>query len=393
MVSQEYEVLKENIRAKILEVLPINFFEVNDDATISRRISELTWKFLPRHLREQGDKLVKELLQEFLGFGPLEPLIADPLITEIMINGPEKIFIEKDGKLERADIRFKNKEQLMYYIERILTPLGKRITELEPYVDAQLPDGSRVNIVIPPMTRDVPVMTIRKFWAKVWNLQDLVKLETLDNMSAGFLSMVVRKRKNIFVCGGAGVGKTTMVNALAREIPNEERTIVIEDVPEIRMYQDNVVYLQTRMANIEGKGEITLRDLVKNSLHMRPDRIIIGEIRGEEVLDILQAMNTGHEGSMCTIHANSTQDALYRIETLMFLSGVTNISSSAIRRIIGAAVDILIFMRRTKEGKRKIYQISEVILEADTLKVCDIFKRNQEGILVRTGYVPTFGME
>ncbi len=392
MDPREYERLKIEIRRKILDSIPVDFFEVNDDETVERKIAELCRKFLPWGLKKEGDSIVRELLQEFLGFGPIEPLMADPLVTEIMINGPDLVFVEKGGRLEKTNVKFRNVDQLNYYIEKILTPVGKMVSELEPYVDAQLRDGSRINIVIPPISGQYPVVTIRKFWERVWSLSDLERMEAMNDTVRQFLENVVRGRKNIIVCGGAGAGKTTLLNALARSIPNDERVIVIEEVSEIRMYQENVVHLHTRMGNIEGKGEITLRKLVRNALHMRPDRLIIGEIMGEEVLDILQAMNTGHEGSMCTIHANSTEEAVYRLETLSFLSGISKISGDVVRRIIAAAVDLLVFMKRYKDGRRRIAQISEVLLEGDRVVVKDIFRREgRDADILPTGYRPTFG--
>ncbi len=388
----DYEALKNDIRRKILAELPIDFFEVNDDFAIREKISKLCRKFLPWNLKKEADTLVKDLLYEFLGFGPIEPLIADPLITEIMINAPDRVFVEKEGRIEKANIRFRNAEQLMYYVEKILTPVGKTVSEAEPYVSAQLKDGSRVNVVIPPISGQSPVITIRKFWENIWNLNDLEKMGTLNSSVRKFLEHTVIGKRNIIVCGGAGTGKTTLLNALARHIPNEERVIVLEEVSEIRLYQENSVHLTTKLANPEGKGEITLRHLIKNALHMRPDRLIIGEIRGEEVLDVLQAMNTGHEGSMCTIHANSAEEAVYRLETLSFLSGIANMSSDVVKRIIGAAVDVLIFMRRYKNGKRKIVQVSEVVMEDGELAVKDIFVReDRDSDLIPTGYRPTFG--
>ena len=392
MNPQEYEQLKNEIRMKLLDVLPVDFFEVNDDATIEKRITNLCQKFLPWGLKKEGEKIVKDLLQEFLGFGPIEPLIADPSVTEIMINGPDLVFVEREGRIEKADVKFRSPEQLNYYIEKILTPVGKMVNELEPYVDAQLRNGSRINIVIPPISGQYPAITIRKFWDRVWDLGDLERMGAMNDTVRKFLENVVKGRRNVVVCGGAGAGKTTLLNALSRSIPENERIIVIEDVSEIRMYQENVVHLHTRMGNIEGKGEITPRKLVRNALHMRPDRIIIGEIMGEEVLDILQAMNTGHEGSMCTMHANSTEEAVYRLETLSFLSGISNISADVVRRIIAAAVDVLIFMKRYRNGQRKIAQISEVVMEDEKLTVKDIFKRDsRDSDIIPTGYRPTFG--
>ncbi len=388
----DYEVLKNDIRRKILAELPIDFFEVNDDFAIREKISKLCRKFLPWNLRKEADNLIRDLLYEFLGFGPIEPLIADPLVTEIMINGPDRVFVEKEGRIEKTNIRFRNTEQLMYYVEKILTPVGKTVSEAEPYISAQLKDGSRINVVIPPISGQSPVITIRKFWENIWDLKDLEKMGTLNSSVRKFLEHTVIGKRNIIVCGGAGTGKTTLLNALARHIPNEERVIVLEEVSEIRLYQENSVHLTTKLANPEGKGEITLRHLIKNALHMRPDRLIIGEIRGEEVLDVLQAMNTGHEGSMCTIHANSAEEAIYRLETLSFLSGIANMSSDVVKRIIGAAVDVLIFMRRYKNGKRKIVQVSEVIMEGGELAVKDIFIReDRDSDLIPTGYRPSFG--
>ncbi len=393
MDERQYDQLKSDIRRKILESLPVDFFEVNDDITVEKKITELCLKFLPWNLKRESERLVEELVHDFLGFGPIQPLMADPLVTDIMINGPYVVFVERAGKIEKTNVKFRNEDQLNYYIEKMLTSVGKSVSELEPYVDAQLKDGSRINVVIPPISGNWPLVTIRKFWDKVWSLQDLERMEVMTAEVREFLDKLVKRRKNIIVTGGAGAGKTTLLNALARAIPYDERTVVIEEVAEVRMYQANAVFLRTRLGNVEGRGEVTLRNLVRNALRMRPDRLIIGEIMGEEVLDVLQAMNTGHNGSMCTLHANSTAEAISRLEVLSFLSGIANISVEVIRRIIGAAVDVLIFMQRDEDGNRRIDHISEVIWSDDKIKVENIFERNREGELVATGYCPTFGFE
>jgi pilus assembly protein CpaF len=289
----------------------------------------------------------------------LEPLIADQLITEIMINGYDKIFVEKSGKLEKSDIVFKGKSHYESYVRKLVESCGKNVNELEPLVNGRLSDNSRINVVIPPIVDSEPVVTIRKFWRKIWWLKDLQSIGALSEESVSFLLQAVKNRKNIIVCGAAGVGKTTMINALAREIPESERVVVIEDVSEIRMYQENVVHMETRPVNVDGRGEVSLRRLVRNALHMRPDRLILGEVLGEEALDVLQAMNTGHDGSLTTVHANSPKDAIARLETLVLMAGM-DLPLSAIRNQICSAVDVIVQTSRLSDGSRKVVGISEI---------------------------------
>jgi len=301
-----------------------------------------------------------EIISCLLGLGPLDKLLKDQDITEIMVNGPKQVYIERNGNVEPVDTTFKDNEHLMYFIDKIISPQGRRLTELEPYVDARLSDGSRVNIVRSPVSSIGPILTIRKYSHRVLALEDLVKLGTLDYPVAEFLKACVTSSMNLLICGGAGSGKTTLLNALVSLVPDKERIITIEDTRELQINRKHWVPMETRPANIEGSGEIDIRDLLRNALHMRPDRIIVGEVRSSEVLDMIQAMNTGHEGSMTTLHANSPLDALDRLEVLSLMSGV-NISSEVAMRQIISALDLIIHIERLPGGSRKIMRISELI--------------------------------
>jgi pilus assembly protein CpaF len=348
--------------------------------------------------RLERQRLFEQIVAEILGYGPLEPLLRDDTITEIMVNGPKKVYIERNGKIERTNVVFEDDEHLMRIIERIVAPLGRRVDESMPYVDARLPDGSRVNIVIPPISLIGPVVTIRKFYRTPLTVEDLIRLGSATPEVMEFLKACVQAKINIVVSGGTGSGKTTLLNILSGFIPEGERIITIENAAELQLRQEHVVTLETRPPNIEGKGEITMRDLVINALRMRPDRIIVGECRGGEAFDMLQAMNTGHEGSMTTIHANSPRDALARLENMVLMAG-TDLPHRAIREQIAMAIDLIVQTARMRDGSRKIVSVTEVQgLEGEVITTTELFKFEQYGMeggkivgrLVPTGIRPRF---
>jgi pilus assembly protein CpaF len=325
------------------------------------------------------EKIEKELVNEAIGLGPLEDLIGIPEITEIMVNGPNNVYIEKDGILYKTDTAFASDSQAMAAIERIVSPLGRRIDESSPMVDARLKDGSRVNAIIPPLSLVGPSITIRKFSKTPFQVHDLVRFGSLSNEMARFLEACVQIRKNTIISGGTGSGKTTLLNVLSSFLPEGERIITIEDAAELQLKQQHVVRLEARPPNIEGRGEISIRDLVRNSLRMRPDRIVVGECRGGEALDMLQAMNTGHDGSLTTIHSNSPRDALARLETLVLMAGF-NLPLKAIREQIASAITIIVQVDRQKDGTRKVTDISEIVkMEGEIITMQDIFKFKHEG--------------
>lgn len=318
--------------------------------------------------------LIKEILDEIIGLGPITKFVEDPSITEIMVNGANQIYVEKEGRLEETNEIFRDDDQVMYVIQKIVTPLGRRIDESSPMVDARLPNGSRVNAVIPPLALDGPILTIRKFSDDPYTIDDLISFGTLTPEMANFIRACVKARMNILVSGGTGSGKTTTLNVLSSFIPSDERIVTIEDAAELQLHQSHVVRLETRPVNIEGKGRISIRDLVRNSLRMRPDRIIVGEVRAEEAIDMLQAMNTGHDGSLTTGHANSPRDMLARLET-MFMMGGFEMPLKAIREQVSSAIDLIIHQNRFKDGTRKITNIVEVQgMEGDIITLQDIFK-------------------
>jgi pilus assembly protein CpaF len=348
--------------------------------------------------RLERQRLFEQIVAEILGYGPLEPLLRDDTITEIMVNGPKKVYIERNGKIERTNVVFEDDEHLMRIIERIVAPLGRRVDESMPYVDARLPDGSRVNIVIPPISLIGPVVTIRKFYRTPLTVEDLIRLGSATPEVMEFLKACVQARINIVVSGGTGSGKTTLLNILSGFIPEGERIITIENAAELQLRQEHVVTLETRPPNIEGKGEITMRDLVINALRMRPDRIIVGECRGGEAFDMLQAMNTGHEGSMTTIHANSPRDALARLENMVLMAG-TDLPHRAIREQIAMAIDLIVQTARMRDGSRKIVSLTEIQgLEGEVITTTELFKFEHYGMeggkivgrLVPTGIRPRF---
>jgi pilus assembly protein CpaF len=328
----------------------------------------------------ERDRLVGEVHHELFGLGPLEPLLADPLISDILVNSYSSIYIERRGKLEKTNISFKDDEHLRRVIERIVSTVGRRIDEAQPMVDARLPDGSRVNAIIPPLALDGPVLSIRRFGVDPLRMPALIENGALTKEIAILFEMCVRARLNIIISGGTGAGKTTLLNAMSAFIPVDERIVTIEDSAELQMQQPHVVRLETRPPNIEGRGEVTQRDLVRNSLRMRPDRIVIGEVRGGEAIDMLQAMNTGHDGSLTTIHANTTRDALGRLETMVQMTGM-RLSDRAMRQQIASAVNLVIQVARLTDGTRRIVSISEITgMEGETITMQEIFQFERTGV-------------
>ncbi|OCA87512.1 type II secretion system protein E [Bacillus sp. FJAT-27225] len=317
---------------------------------------------------------------ELIGFGPITPLLSDPDVTEVMVNGPKDIYVEKKGKISKTPVRFKDNDHVLRIIEKIVHPLGRRIDESSPMVDARLPDGSRVNAIIPPLALHGPALTIRKFSETPFTIENLIQFQTLSREMADFIEASVVSRLNIFISGGTGSGKTSTLNVLSSFIPESERIVTIEDAAELKLSQEHVVALESRPPNIEGQGEISIRDLVRNSLRMRPDRIIVGEVRSAEALDMLQAMNTGHEGSLGTGHANSPRDLLARLETMVLMAGF-DLPVRAIREQIASALDIIVHQTRMKDGTRKITHITEVLgLEGETIVLQDIFLFKETGL-------------
>ena len=342
--------------------LKLDFLRAKDQAFVSsviRVIKDMVRDNKIQISRLQEEELLNEVVAYFLALGPIGMLLRDPSISEIMINGPKQVYVERNGKMELTEIVFNDETQLTYFIERILDYSGRRVSSLEPCVDACLKDGSRVNIVKAPVSSIGSLLTIRKMSYRFLTLDDQVRLKTLNLMVADFLKACVTSRLNILICGGAGSGKTTMLNALAGHISDKERIITIEETRELNFNHNHFLPLETRLPNVEGKGEISMRTLLKNALHMRPDRIIVGEVRAEELWDMIQAMNTGHDGSMTTLHANSTYDAMDRLEMLALL-GNPNVSSDVARRQIISAVDLIIHMVRLSDGSRRLIQVSEV---------------------------------
>jgi len=379
--------IRRDIHRELLRRLDIKRLTVNriQQEELQQRIRK-TLEEIVREQRErlpsgvQPPALVKEIYDEAVGLGPLEDLLADPGVTEIMVNGPDQVYVEKQGRLQRVAAGFVSNDSVCAVIERIVSPIGRRIDESQPYVDARLPDGSRVNAIIPPLSLTGPCMTIRVFSKIPYTVEDLSGFGTLTPDMAGFLEACVKARKSILVSGGTGSGKTTLLNVLSAFLPEEERIITIEDAAELRLTQTHVVRLESRPPNIEGRGAVTIRDLVRNALRMRPDRIVVGECRGGEALDMLQAMNTGHEGSLTTVHANSPRDALSRLETMVLMAGM-DLPIKAIREQVGSAIDLIVHISRCADGTRKVTRISEIVgMEGDRITLQDLFEYQQRGI-------------
>jgi pilus assembly protein CpaF len=332
---------------------------------------------LPQDVRNM---IFKEVLNDLLGYGPIQPLLNDPEVTEVMVNGPKNVYVEKKGQLVKTSVAFDDDNHVMQIIDRIILPLGRHVDPDSPTVDARLPDGSRVNAVVRPITIDGPSITIRKFSKEKLGISNLIDFGSITANMAEFLRACVLARLNIIISGGTGSGKTTLLNVLSSFIPEEERIVTIEDAAELQLQQDHIVRMETKPANVDGRGSVTIRDLVRNSLRMRPDRIVVGEVRGGEALDMLQAMNTGHDGSLTTVHANSPRDALARLETLVLMAGM-DLPLKVVRQQIASAVDVIVQQTRLKDGSRKVTAITEVVgMEGDTVVLTDVFKFEQTGV-------------
>jgi pilus assembly protein CpaF len=401
--TQLYLESKNAILGYLVQNIDQKLLEKGDETLLRRRVEELVEEKLRAdklpYSRQIRNRLVSDMADEILGYGPIEPLLRDPTVTEVMVNRPDQVFCERFGKIELTDISFRDIEHIRHVIDKIVTPLGRRVDESSPMVDARLPDGSRVNAIIQPLSLNGPVLTIRKFSVDPYTVEDLIGFGSLTQGMAAFLAACVKVKLNCIVSGGTGSGKTTLLNVLSSFIPDGERIVTIEDAAELKLHQPHVVRLESRPPNIEGKGEIKIRDLVRNSLRMRPDRIIVGEVRGGEALDMLQAMNTGHEGSISTVHANSPRDALSRMETMVMMSGM-ELPSRAIREQVASAIHIIIQIGRMSDGSRKVVSVSEVQgMEGNVIVMQDLFAYQQKGIgeggkvlgtMQATGMVPKF---
>jgi pilus assembly protein CpaF len=379
-----YQELKSRVHNRLFDHLDLTQLPRVSEEKVAREIALLTRRVLDEEqvpLREdERARIIEEIRHEVFGLGPLEPLLQDPTVSDVLVNGPARIFVERRGRLEKTVARFKDDAHLMKIIERITTGVGRRIDETTPLVDARLADGSRVNAIIPPLAVDGPMLSIRRFSVEPLQAADLVRFGSLSEACAALLEAIVRCRLNVLVSGGTGAGKTTLLDVLSGFVPEGERIITIEDSAELRLRQEHVVRLETRPANLEGKGQITQRELVINSLRMRPDRIIVGEVRGGEALDMLQAMNTGHDGSLTTIHANSARDALARIETMVSMTGL-GIPMRAVRQQIASAIDIVIQLGRLADGSRRLLSLQEVTgMEGETVTMQEIFCFEQHGV-------------
>ncbi len=386
LVTNELQELKAKVHKRLIEILDLSLIETIDQNTLKHEIKKATERILyedditvPLNAEEK-EQFCREIQDEVLGLGPIELFMHDPAISDILVNSYKQIFVEKYGKLQLTGVRFKDDNHLKNIIDRIVSSVGRRIDESCPMVDARLSDGSRVNAIIPPLAVDGPMLSIRRFAIGTLELHDLVTLKTLTPEVGELLKGIVEAKLNVLVSGGTGSGKTTLLNILSRFISEQDRIVTIEDSAELVLKQEHVIRLETRPANIEGKGEITQRDLVRNCLRMRPDRIIVGEVRGNEVLDMLQAMNTGHEGSLTTIHANSPRDALLRLETLMAIAA-KNIPNDAVKRYISSAIHIIIQVSRQVDGGRKVVSVQEITgMEGNVITMQEIFSFKQTGL-------------
>jgi pilus assembly protein CpaF len=372
-----YAALKTQVHGAVIDKLGFKLFGTAADADLH----EVVQRAVELELDEDGtplttaerEHLTAEIVDDIVGYGPLEPLLADDSVSEVMVNGWDRIYVERGGRLEATQASFLDDAHLLRIIDKIVSQVGRRIDEASPMVDARLPDGSRVNAIIPPLSLHGPALTIRKFSRNPFSIEDLVRFGTLTRNCADFLSACVRGKLNILISGGTGTGKTTTLNAVSAFIPNEERIVTIEDAAELQLQQEHVVTLEARPPNIEGKGEVRIRELVRNALRMRPDRIVVGEVRSAETLDMLQAMNTGHEGSLTTVHANSPRDALARIETLVLTAGI-DLPMRAIREQISSAFDLVVHQTRLVDGSRRVSHVTEVLrMESDVITLQDVF--------------------
>jgi pilus assembly protein CpaF len=382
--TQYYE-LKTRIHRQLIERLDLAKLALLPEDTVRQQIRRIVEDMLAADEttplnRQERERIVQEVQHETFGLGPIEPLMQDPTVSDILVNGAHEVYVERRGKLERTKVIFRDDAHLLQIIERIVSAVGRRVDESTPMVDARLKDGSRVNAIIPPLALDGPVLSIRRFAADPFRMPHLVEFGTLTPALAEMLTAAVRARLNVLVSGGTGAGKTTLLNVLSNAIPDSERIVTIEDSAELQLQQDHVVRLETRPANVEGAGAITQRDLVRNALRMRPDRIVVGEVRGAEVLDMLQAMNTGHDGSLSTVHANGTRDALSRVETMVLMAGLP-LPMRALRQYVSSALDLVVHLARLADGTRKVVSITEVVgMEEEVITTQDIFVFQHEGI-------------
>jgi pilus assembly protein CpaF len=397
-----FQDLKIRIHRKLIDTIDLTKLSTMEmemvKVEIRRILEELVMAESLPLSRVDRERLVTEVQHEVFGLGPLETLMKDPEVTDILVNTHSQVYVERYGKLEKTEVRFRDDSHLMQIIERIVSRVGRRVDESSPMVDARLPDGSRVNAIIPPLALDGPILSIRRFGAEPLTMKDLVQLNSVPEQIADVLKACVRSRLNVLISGGTGAGKTTLLNCLSNYIPENERIVTIEDSAELKLQQDHVVRLETRPPNIEGSGMVTQRDLVRNGLRMRPDRIIVGEVRGGEALDMLQAMNTGHDGSISTIHANGARDALSRLETMMLMSEI-NLPERALREQIASALDLIIQLSRLADGSRRLIELTEVTgMEGAVVTTQTIFQFEQRGVedgkvigeFVATGVRPLF---
>jgi pilus assembly protein CpaF len=379
-----YQEMKARLHRAIINRMDLTKLGQLDPEQLHAEVSRLVEDMIavenaPLSVSER-ERLIGEVRHELFGLGPLEPLLADPEVSDILVNSPKQVYIERRGKLELTSVEFKDDEHLMRVIERIVSTVGRRIDESSPMVDARLQDGSRVNAIIAPLALDGPVLSIRRFGAEPLRMASLIEKNALTKDMAEMFEMCVKARLNVLISGGTGAGKTTLLNALSSYIPDDQRIVTIEDSAELQLQQPHVVRLETRPPNIEGKGEVTQRDLVKNALRMRPDRIVIGEVRGGEAIDMLQAMNTGHDGSLTTIHANTPRDALARLETMIQMTGM-RLSDRAMRQQVASALDLVIQGARLSDGTRRITSISEITgMEGETITMQEIFQFERKGV-------------
>jgi pilus assembly protein CpaF len=398
-----YQELKSRVHNALFERLDLSRVAKASRERVAEDVAQATRMVLDDERQllslEERERLVREIQDEVFGLGPLEPLLQDPSVSDVLVNGHRQVYIERHGRLETTVARFKDDAHLMRIVEKIVSAVGRRVDESNPMVDARLADGSRVNVIIPPLALNGPTVSIRRFTAESFGAEDLVRIGTLTSEMVAVIEAVVRARLNILISGGTGAGKTTLLNVMSSFIPDVERIVTIEDAAELQLKQAHVVRLETRPANLEGKGRVAQRDLVINSLRMRPDRIIVGEVRGAEALDMLQAMNTGHDGSLTTVHANTPRDALMRIETMVAMSGL-DIPQRAVRQQVASALDVIVQVARLSDGRRRVVSLQEITgMEGETITMQEIFRFDRRGLdsegnvigaLVPTGIRPSF---
>ena len=383
-MADGFQQLKLAVHNRLFETLDVSRLESLEANMASQKVTVAISEILDEEGRLLTDadraRLIEEIKNELLGLGPLEPLLWDDEITDILVNGPSQVYVERGGKLYLTDVSFQDDQHLMLIIDRIVSQVGRRVDEASPMVDARLPDGSRINAIIPPLALDGPALSIRRFGKRRYSVDDLVAKDSITPDMVEFLRAIIRARLNLLVCGGTGSGKTTMLNCISAFIPVDERVVTIEDSAELVLQQPHVVRLETRPPNVEGKGEVTARELVRNTLRMRPDRIIVGEVRGSEVFDMLQAMSTGHDGSLCTIHANTPRDSMGRLEMMMLLAG-WSIPQRAMRQQIASALNVIVHVSRLSDGTRKVMKISELVgMEGDMIMMQDLYEFHRTGV-------------